>query len=214
MEGFHVINGYSAESAQLNYGAGMRVIKGAKVTLRDCIFENNSAVTGTAVDAREASLTMENCVINNNTCYNPEGFQVIARELTLNHVTFVHNNGGTYTVSDGGTGDVKNTFAAGNTTGNTHDIAVTHDNFANPTNAPGATLGFATYLGGYSNFRPLTSSKEMADHIINHGTATDLKEDIAKKERNLGGIPDLGAYEAILPQSGPGVLCTYCGRRR
>lgn len=202
LEGFHVINGYSAESAQLNYGAGMRVIKGAKVTLRDCIFENNSAVTGTAVDAREASLTMENCVINNNTCYNLEGSQVSARELTLNHVTFVHNNGGTYTVSDGGTGDVKNTFAAGNTTGNTHDIAVTHENFANPTNSPGATLGFATYLGGYSNFRPLTSSKEMADHIINHGTATDLKEDIAKKERNLGGIPDLGAYEAILPQSG------------
>lgn len=203
LEGFQIINGYATAGAQYNYGGGMLVYPGAEVTLRDCIFENNSGMTSAAIYAKEATLTMENCIVNNNTCADGASAQVTAKNLTLNHVTFAHNEGGTYAVQDNGTSQVDNTFAAGNTNGNTYDdIAISPDNFANPTNHRGATLGFDTYLGGYSNFRPLTSSKVMADYIINKGNASALTLDIAKNERNLGGIPDLGAYEALLPQSG------------
>mgnify|MGYP007021838209 FL=1 len=81
-------------------------------------------------------------------------------------------------------------------------------NFANPTNAAGATLGFDTYLGGYSSFRPLTSSTEAGDNIINKApaitpTLTSLTTDITVvNDRDLGGVPDLGAYEADLPKAG------------
>ena len=40
---------------------------GANVTVNNCIFENNTAQEGSAIDARNASLTMNNCVVNNNT---------------------------------------------------------------------------------------------------------------------------------------------------
>ena len=75
-------------------------------------------------------------------------------------------------------------------------------NFANPTNAPGATLGYDTYLGGYSEFRPLTSSTDAAVLINKANEVEGVTEDISGKGRNLGGKPDLGAYEADLPESG------------
>ena len=75
-------------------------------------------------------------------------------------------------------------------------------NFANPTNAPGATLGYDTYLGGYSEFRPLTSSTDAAVLINKANAVEGVTEDISGKGRNLGGKPDLGAYEADLPESG------------
>ena len=207
LDGFHVVGGYAAGSSPVQYGAGMLVGDGAAVTLRNSFFENNTAVSGAAVDARGATLTLENCVINNNTNTASAEPVVNAGTLTLNHVTVVRNVGVPY--SSGAT--VANSFAAGNVdaaeggspvSGNTLTFTGGWNTvFANPTNVFGAALGFDTYVGGYADFTPLTSSAE-ASHIINKGTASGLIVDIAQRPRDLGGTPDLGAYEADLPAAG------------
>ena len=69
--------------------------------------------------------------------------------------------------------------------------------FANPTNVQGATLGYDTYLGGYSEFRPLTSSTDAAVFDNQATAVAGVAEDISGRGRDLGGIPDLGAYELI-----------------
>ena len=215
LDGFHVINGYAAGTASLQYGAGMLVRGNAYVTLTNCIFENNKAANGAAIYAADAghSLTMRNCVVNNNTNTNEQNQIIVATNLTLQHVTVVNNvgaapanNNNLYATS----------FAAGNVNApengttdgmnNTLELATTGEagaaNFANPTNGQGATLGFNTYLGGYASFRPLTSSAAAANHIINKGADSNLLTDIMGNDRNLGGVPDLGAYEADLPKAG------------
>ena len=75
-------------------------------------------------------------------------------------------------------------------------------NFSNPTNEVGARMSGNVYYGGYSSFRPLTSSAE-AGRIINSAQASNATtKDITGEDRNLGGAPDLGAYEALLPKAG------------
>ena len=77
-------------------------------------------------------------------------------------------------------------------------------NFINPTNEVGARMSGNVYYGGYSSFRPLTSSVQ-AGRIINsaqENNATTTAKDITGEDRNLGGVPDLGAYEALLPKAG------------
>lgn len=206
LDGFHVINGYAAGEASRQYGAGLLAHAGSTVTVRNCIFENNTAQEGAAIDAREAVLTMENCVVNNNTNTTVTVPVVNARTLTMTHVT-VANNLGTAPANTGSL--YASSFAVGNSDNNTlADLASTGvegaKNFANPTNNVGAILGFDTYLGGYSVFRPLTSSEAAGTHIINKvSSATSLSADITTiNDRNLGGIPDLGAYEADLPKAG------------
>lgn len=206
LDGFHVINGYAAGEASRQYGAGLLAHAGSEVTVRNCIFENNTAQEGAAIDAREAVLTMENCVVNNNTNTTVTVPVVNARTLTMTHVT-VANNLGTAPANTGSL--YASSFAVGNSDNNTlADLASTGvegaKNFANPTNNVGAILGFDTYLGGYSVFRPLTSSEAAGTHIINKvSSATSLSADITTiNDRNLGGIPDLGAYEADLPKAG------------
>ncbi len=201
LDGFHVINGYAAGTATLQYGAGLLAHTGATVTLTNCVFENNTAVTGAAIYAQGATLTLQNCVVNNNTNTTEANPVIDANNLTLQHVTVV-NNQGTAPETMGTT-----SFSAGNTSGtNSLSIATTGKtgaaNFANPTNGTGATLGFNTYLGGYASFRPLTSSEAASTYIINEGEETDLSNDIMGNERDLGGVPDLGAYEADLPKAG------------
>ena len=204
LDGFHVINGYAAGTASLQYGAGMLVRGDADVTLTNCIFENNTAANGAAIYAADAghSLTMRNCVVNNNTNTEEANQVIVATDLTLQHVTVV-NNLGAAPATMGTT-----SFSAGNTQGNNSLSIQTigqdggEANFANPTNGQGATLGFDTYLGGYASFRPLTSSEAAADHIINKGADSNLLTDIMGNDRNLGGVPDLGAYEADLPKAG------------
>lgn len=200
LDGFHVINGYAAGTATLQYGAGMLVHDNAEVTLTNCIFENNTAVTGAAIYAQGATLTLQNCVVNNNTNTTEANPVIVADNPTLLHVTVVNNQGAA--PQDMGT----TSFSAGNTSGNSLEIATTGEagaaNFANPTNGAEATLGFNTYLGGYASFRPLTSSEAASTYIINEGEETDLLNDIMGNERNLGGTPDLGAYEADLPKAG------------
>lgn len=206
LDGFHVINGYAAGEASRQYGAGLLAHAGSEVTVRNCIFENNTAQEGAAIDAREATLTMENCVVNNNTNTTVTVPVVNARTLTMTHVT-VANNLGTAPANTGSL--YASSFAVGNSDNNTlAGLASTGvegaKNFANPTNNVGAILGFDTYLGGYSVFRPLTSSEAAGTHIINKvSSATSLSADITTiNDRNLGGVPDLGAYEADLPKAG------------
>ena len=209
LDGFHVINGYAAGAASLQYGAGLLVNGSANVTLTNCIFENNTAATGAAIDARNATLTMLNCVVNNNTNTNTDQTAPIincpADNLTMHHVTIVNNLGAAVASESVLQGT---SFSKGNTSNNSIDekLATTGadgaKNFANPTNGRGATLGFDTYLGGYSSFRPLTSSAEAANLIINKGGSSSLIHDIMGNERDLGGVPDLGAYEADLPRAG------------
>ena len=201
LDGFHIVGGYAAGTATLQQGAGVLMLGDANLTLRDCILENNTAVTGAAVYAPAgAQLTMENCVVNNNT-NTDTGNPVIDCQggVTLTHVTVV-NNEGAAPQDMGGT-----SFAAGNS-GDASSLATMGAkgaaNFSNPTNRQGATLGFDTYLGGYSVFRPLTSSAASAEAVINKGEQSNLTTDIMGNGRNLGGVPDLGAYEAELPRAG------------
>lgn len=209
LDGFHVINGYAAGEASRQYGAGLLAHAGSTVTVRNCIFENNTAQEGAAIDAREATLTMENCVVNNNT--NTENTSPVVNSdlnnTTMHHVTIVNNIGAAVVDESILSGS---SFSKGNTSKNSIDteLATTGaegaKNFTNPTNAAGATLGFDTYLGGYSSFRPLTSSIACADLIINKvvNPVDGLSNDIMNNKRNLGGVPDLGAYEADLPKAG------------
>lgn len=211
IDGFHIINGYAAGEASMLYGAGMLVGDGAEVTVNNCIFENNTAQEGAAIDARNAKLTMNNCVVNNNTNTDETQPLINSNALTMNHVTVVNNLG----AAPANMGS--NSFATGNSSGNNKEALASvgadgAKNFANPTNNVGATLGFDTYLGGYAEFRPLTSSPDAAG-LINKatGTPTELTADITGSERNLGGAPDLGAYEANLPKNGTVIYVTENG---
>lgn len=218
------------------------------VKLKNCIFENNTATDGGAIatmpDAVNVKLELENCVINNNTSKDPlnpssSGLPSIIylnksqgsnNSLTLNHVSIINNEGiapdndlvkaTSYAVGNklniNGTwegSECKNSMDI-NTLGK--DGAV---NFSNPTNEVGARMSGNVYYGGYSSFRPLTSSLQ-AGRIINSAqesnatttakdinsvqerNATTTAKDITGEDRNLGGVPDLGAYEALLPKAG------------
>lgn len=203
------------------------------VKLKNCIFENNTATDGGAIatmpDAVNVKLELENCVINNNTSKDPlnpspselpsiiylNKSQGSNNSLTLNHVSIINNEGvapdndlvkaTSYAVGNklniNGTWDgskCKNSIDI-NTLGK--DGAL---NFSNPTNEVGARMSGNVYYGGYSSFRPLTSSLQ-AGRIINsaqESNATTTAKDITGEDRNLGGVPDLGAYEALLPKAG------------
>ena len=213
LDGFHVINGYAAGTATLRYGAGMLVRDGATVEVRNSIFENNTAEEAAAIDARGATLSLINCVVNNNTNTNVSGAAVVnapSTSLTVNHVSVINNVG----AAPANLGASNNSFAAGNsdteegeiikpdeynnTLLNDSYIQVNSSNFVNPTKNRGATLGFDTYLGGYSSFMPTNQNP-----VVNAAGATSvLLHDITMYARSRGGAPDLGAYEAQLPVDG------------
>lgn len=202
IDGFHVVGGYAVSSTYKS-GAGMLVGKRAAVTVRNTVFENNTAVEAAAISAQDGSnLTLVNCVVNNNTNTTESASVIAANNLTMHYVTVVNNKG----AAPGG--NYSTSFSAGNTFGsnnmqNLNTLSADGaKNFANPTNAPGATLGYDTYLGGYSEFRLLTSSTDAAVLINKANAVEGVTEDISGKGRNLGGKPDLGAYEADLPESG------------
>lgn len=201
------------------------------VKLKNCIFENNTATDGAAIatmpDAVNVKLELENCVINNNTSkdphnQNPSELPSIIymnkspgsnNSLTLNYVSIINNEGvapdydlvkatsyavGNKLYIDGAWegSECKNSMDI-NTLGK--DGAM---NFSNPTNEVGARMSGNVYYGGYSSFRPLTSSTQ-AGRIINSAQiTTTTAKDITGEDRNLGGAPDLGAYEALLPKAG------------
>lgn len=203
------------------------------VKLKNCIFENNTATDGGAIatmpDAVNVKLELENCVINNNTSKDPlnpspselpsiiylNKSQGSNNSLTLNHVSIINNEG----VAPDYDLVKRTSYAVGNKLNingtwngseckNSMDINTLGKdgalNFSNPTNEVGARMSGNVYYGGYSSFRPLTSSAE-AGRIINsaqESNATTPAKDITGEDRNLGGVPDLGAYEALLPKAG------------
>ncbi len=196
LDGFHIINGYAAGEASRQYGAGLLVHDGANVMVNNCIFENNTAQEGSAIDARNASLTMNNCVVNNNTNITETAAVVNGNgaNLKMNFVTIVNNNGKAY--SDNAS--LISSFSTANTSANTHTIEISTAQFSNPTKTSGASLGFDTYLGGYSSFQPTNQNP-----IVNVGKAIGgITTDITLSARSRGGAPDLGAYEAQLPVDG------------
>ena len=184
----------------------------------------------TMPDAVNVKLELENCVINNNTSKDPHNqnpselpsiiylnkSQGSNNTLTLNHVSIINNEGvapdydlvkaTSYAVGNkleiNGTwvdSECKNSM-------NSQDISTLGKdgalNFSNPTNNVGARMSGNVYYGGYSSFRPLTSSTQ-AGRIINSAQiTTTTAKDITGEDRNLGGAPDLGAYEALLPKAG------------
>ena len=189
----------------------------------------DGAAIATMPDAVNVKLELENCVINNNTSKDPlnaspSGLPSIIylnkspgsnNSLTLNHVSIINNEGvapdydlvkaTSYAVGNklniNGTwegSECKNSLEENfNTLGK--DGAL---NFSNPTNEVGARMSGNVYYGGYSSFRPLTSSAE-AGRIINCAQASNTTaKDITGEDRNLGGASDLGAYEALLPKAG------------
>lgn len=201
------------------------------VKLKNCIFENNTATDGAAIatmpDAVNVKLELENCVINNNTSkdplnQNPSELPSIIymnkspgsnNSLTLNHVSIINNEGVApdYDLVKATSYAVGNKLEIngaweGSECKNSMDINTLGKdgamNFSNPTNEVGARMSGNVYYGGYSSFRPLTSSAE-AGRIINSAQASNATaKDITGEDRNLGGAPDLGAYEALLPKAG------------
>ena len=200
------------------------------VKFKNCIFENNTAMNGAALatmpDAENVNLELENCVINNNTSkdlhnQNPSELPSIIylnksngsnNSLTLNHVSIINNEG----VAPDYNLVQQTSYAVGNKLyingawegskcNNTIDINTLGKdgamNFSNPTKEVGAKMVGNVYFGGYAAFRPLTSSIE-AGKIINSAASSTTTKDMTGEERNLGGAPDLGAYEAILPEAG------------
>lgn len=188
----------------------------------------NGAALATMPDAENVNLELENCVINNNTSQDINEQQLTEwpsiiylnksegsnNQLTLKHVTIINNIGLAPTTEDLGS----TSYAAGNVViyqGKTIEGSTACNsiypintlgesgakNFSNPTKKVGARMVGNVYYGGYAFFRPLTSSIE-AGNIINSAASSTTTKDMTGEERNLGGAPDLGAYEAILPEDG------------
>lgn len=202
------------------------------VKFKNCIFENNTAMNGAALatmpDAENVNLELENCVINNNTSQDINEQQLTEwpsiiylnksegsnNQLTLKHVTIINNIGlapetkdlGSTSYAAGNVVTYQSTTREGSTANNSIFPINTlgengAKNFSNPTKEVGAKMVGNVYYGGYASFRPLTSSIE-AGKIINSAASSTTTKDMTGKERNLGGAPDLGAYEALLPENG------------
>lgn len=228
-DGVAVTGGNATENSTIHTGAGVLLFDGARVQMDNCIIENNRAYTGPAVGATtladDVKLVMRNCVINNNTVVesqekaggdDPWLLSMQPQYMEFNHVTIVNNiawapqdellNRKARTSYALG-----NQYPAGTVTkscNNTFlDIASTGKdgaaNFSNPSVNCGAAESGNVYYGGNADYRPLTSSKAM-QVVINKAAvnADDMSVDIYNDERDLGGAPDLGAVEALLPKSG------------
>ncbi len=243
IDGYAFTHAYAAGTAHQPYGGGVLIgsvdknTAPTKVTLLNCIFEDNTALSGAAVstlpDATNVTLRMENCVVNNNTCGDETittttsslastngtepviSVQGTNNTLTLDHVTIINNKGaapatlGTTSYAAGNvvkSGGTWTSDGANNTLAT--DFATTGEegakNFSNPTKAVGAHMSGNVYYGGKAEFRPLTSSSATSAIINQAQTLADnqLHLDLPGRERTLGGAPDLGAYEAILPKAG------------
>lgn len=230
-DGVAVTGGKATNNATMHCGGGVLLYDGAHVQMDNCIIENNIAYTGPAVAATmladNVKLVMRNCVVNNNTVEpspsngiggdDPWLFSIKPEYMDFNHVTIVNNiayapqnevlnrNGNTsYAV--GNQYPLGSTTACNNTSG-LETIASTGKegaaNFSNPSINVGAAESGNVYYGGEADYRPLTSSTAMKAIINKAATTTsDLKVDINNNDRDLGGAPDLGAIEALLPKAG------------
>lgn len=197
------------------YGGAISMMADAKnvnLTLENCVVSNNTSEHDRSLlvstSAREGEKYAEDIIEMGDE----------SNKLNLYHVTIINNLGKAPAASVMG----KSSFAAGNmvydlegNTGlmltnanNTQTMATLGKegavNFSNPTKEVGAKISGNVYYGGKAEFRPTTGPKEN-DAIINRAVEDancKLSLDIAGNERDLGGAPDLGAYEALLPKSG------------
>lgn len=228
-DGVAVTGGNATENSTIHTGAGVLLYNGARVQMDNCIIENNRAFTGPAVGATtladNVKLVMRNCVINNNTvevsAENAEGddpwlLSVDPKYMEFNHVTIVNNIAwapqDTLLNRNAKTSyAVGNQYPAGKLTASCNntlsDIASLGKdgaaNFSNPSVNCGAAESGNVYYGGNADYRPLTSSKAM--HVVINKAAVaadDMSVDLYRNDRDLGGAPDLGAVEALLPKSG------------
>lgn len=228
-DGVAVTGGNATENSTIHTGAGVLLYNGASVQMDNCIIENNRAFTGPAVGATtladNVKLVMRNCVINNNTVVasneNAEGddpwlISVDPKYMKFNHVTIVNNIAWApqkeYLNPNAKTSyAVGNQYPAGTVTASCNntfsDIASLGKdgvaNFSNPSVNCGAAESGNVYYGGNADYRPLTSSKAM--HVVINKAAVaddDMSVDLYRNDRDLGGAPDLGAVEALLPKSG------------
>lgn len=228
-DGVAVTGGNATENSTIHTGAGVLLYNGARVQMDNCIIENNRAFTGPAVGATtladDVKLVMRNCVINNNTvevsAENAEGddpwlISVDPKYMEFNHVTIVNNIAwapqNVYLNRNAKTSyAVGNQYPAGTVTTSCNntisDIASLGKdgaaNFSNPSVNCGAAESGNVYYGGNADYRPLTSSKAM--HVVINKAAVsadDMSVDLYRNDRDLGGAPDLGAVEALLPKSG------------
>ena len=228
-DGIVFADGNADETANIQRGAGVLVYDNAHATFYRCIFENNKAMTGPAVattlESVGASMSMTYCQINNNTASGtsadggkPWIVDADADELHLSHVTIINNIGrapSSEVLMSGG----HTSYAAGNMVGgsadgcnNTLDSFATlgeegSRNFSNPSVHCGAAGkdGGNAYFGGNISYRPLTSSTDMQvviNKADNSAWVNTSAVDIAGNDFDLGGLPDLGAYEALLPRAG------------
>lgn len=228
-DGVAVTGGNATENSTIHTGAGVLLYNGASVQMDNCIIENNRAFTGPAVGATtladNVKLVMRNCVINNNTVVasneNAEGddpwlISVDPKYMEFNHVTIANNIAwapqNEYLNHKAKTSyAVGNQYPAGTVTTSCNntisDIASLGKdgaaNFSNPSVNCGAAESGNVYYGGNADYRPLTSSKAM--HVVINKAAVsadDMSVDLYRNDRDLGGAPDLGAVEALLPKSG------------
>lgn len=228
-DGVAVTGGNATENSTIHTGAGVLLYNGARVQMDNCIIENNRAFTGPAVGATtladDVKLVMRNCVINNNTVVEskenaeddkPWLISVDPKYMEFNHVTIV-NNIAWAPQDEYLNPNAKTSYAVGNqypagtastSCNNTFsDIASLGKdgaaNFSNPSVNCGAAESGNVYYGGNADYRPLTSSKAM-HVVINKAAVTtdDMSVDLYRNDRDLGGAPDLGAVEALLPKSG------------
>ena len=189
----------------------------------------DGAAIATMPDAVNVRLELENCVINNNTSKDPHNqnpselpsiiylnkSQGSNNSLTLNHVSIINNEGVApdYDLVKATSYAVGNKlYINGAWEGSECNNSLEENfntlgkegalNFMNPTNEVGAQMSGNVYYGGYSSFRPLTSSVQAKDIINSAQASNTTAKDITGEERNLGGVPDLGAYEALLPKAG------------
>ena len=167
LDGVVLTKGYASGLASIQRGAGVLIGSVApsnletKVTLKDCIIENNTAETGAAIatiiDAKGIKLSLINCVINNNTSVEESDTIRIARELidmgsvssnntlSLTHVTLINNIGiAPDSISIGNT-----SFAAGNKIYNYQPSTLTEEG-AN--NTPTLLTLATTDASGAANF--------------------------------------------------------------
>ena len=229
LDGFHVVNGYAGGAASLQQGGGVMGREGAHVQLMNCILENNASA-GTANNgegaaiyaATAASLTLTNTVVNNcghasdaadhsNTPYIisvPTGGITTVDFCTFvnNHVDRVFSGAATVNSSLFVNSGEDTKLLTGASANNTIKSSVTEDvlqaSFENPTKNNDVSIGFNNYKGGYTSFRPIDMMDVNKLGIVNGGGSKTVDTDIAQRERDLGGVPDRGAYEADLPESG------------
>lgn len=178
--------------------------------------------------ATAANLTLTNTVVNNNghasdaDVHNNTPYIIsvpTSGKTTVDFCTFVNNHvdkvfSGLAQVNsslfvNSGEDDVTHN-TNNNTVKNDVTPAQLQASFENPTKNNDVSIGFNNYKGGYTSFRPIDMVNNYGGGAANSGLGivnggsvnNNVKTDIAQRERDLGGVPDRGAYEADLPESG------------